>query len=55
MQLFVSFAVALCESFRSLGTRDVLSSQNLHHIQDTGFEVCLSTEETNTDNEMSEF
>ena len=55
MQLFVSFAVTLRESFRSHGTRDVLSSQNLHHIQDTGFEVCLSTDDTDTDNDLSEF
>ena len=55
MQLFVSFAVTLRESFRSHGTRDILSSQDLHHIQDTGFEVCLSTEDTNTDNDLSEF
>ena len=55
MLLFVMFAVTLCESFRSHGTRDVLSSQNLHHIQDTGLAVCLSTDDTNTDNDMREF
>ena len=55
MQLFVLFAVTLRESFRSHGTRDVLSSQDLHHIQDTGFEVCLSTDDTDTDNDLSEF